>query len=103
MTFQLDRSLDRIGVRIDAPKRALSPLATDIENLASSYFLKITALFAQLQRRARSGPLASRHRNLGRPVWAVKRWLAWEDSNLHITSSENAFERSTEFPLFWPE
>jgi hypothetical protein len=27
----------------------------------------------------------------------------WEDSNFHITISENAFEMSTEFPLFWPK
>ena len=29
-------------------------------------------------------------------------WLTWEDSNFHITFSRNAFEMSTEFPLFWP-
>jgi hypothetical protein len=28
-------------------------------------------------------------------------WLAWEDSNFHITIKKNAFEMSTEFPLFW--
>jgi hypothetical protein len=30
-------------------------------------------------------------------------WLTWEDSNFHITISKNAFEMSTEFPLFWPK
>jgi hypothetical protein len=30
-------------------------------------------------------------------------WLTWEDSNFHITVSKNAFEMSTEFPLFWPK
>jgi hypothetical protein len=30
-------------------------------------------------------------------------WLTWEDSNFHIPISKNAFEMSTEFPLFWPK
>src|SRR5450432_2489450 len=30
-------------------------------------------------------------------------WLTWEDSNFHITISENDFEMSTEFLLFWPK
>jgi len=30
-------------------------------------------------------------------------WLTWEDSNFHITTSKNAFEMSTEFPLFQAE
>jgi hypothetical protein len=29
-------------------------------------------------------------------------WLTWEASNFHITIPKNAFEMSTEFPLFWP-
>jgi hypothetical protein len=41
------------------PPRTLNPLVTDIENLASSYFLKIAALFAKLQRLARVGPPAN--------------------------------------------
>jgi hypothetical protein len=30
----------------------------------------------------------------------VTAWLTWEDSNFHIPISKNAFEMSTEFPLF---
>jgi hypothetical protein len=30
-------------------------------------------------------------------------WLTWEDSNFHIPLSKNAFDMSTEFPLFWPK
>jgi hypothetical protein len=33
----------------------------------------------------------------------VTAWLTWEDSNFHIPVSKNAFEMSTEFPLFWPK
>jgi hypothetical protein len=32
----------------------------------------------------------------------VTAWLTWEDSNFHIPISKNAFELSTEFPLFCP-
>ena len=38
------------------PPRTLNPLVTDIENLASSCFLKIAALFAKLQRLAHEIP-----------------------------------------------
>jgi hypothetical protein len=40
------------------PPRTLNPLVTDIENLASSCFLKIAALFAKLQHLARMRPPA---------------------------------------------
>jgi hypothetical protein len=39
-------------------QRAFNPLATDIENLASSYSLKIAELCAELQRFARMMPPA---------------------------------------------
>jgi hypothetical protein len=41
------------------PPRTLNPLMTDIENLASSCFLKIAALFAKLQRLERMRPPAN--------------------------------------------
>ena len=41
------------------PPRTLNPLVTDIENLASSCFLKIAALFVKLQRLARMRPPAN--------------------------------------------
>jgi hypothetical protein len=40
------------------PPLTLNPLLTDIENLTSSCFLKIAALFAKLQRLARMRPPA---------------------------------------------
>jgi hypothetical protein len=47
------------------PPRTLNPLVTDIESLASSYFWKIVALFAKLQRLAHE---ASRQCIILRPV-----------------------------------
>jgi hypothetical protein len=45
--------------------------------------------------------LSAKIRGIFPETWTA--WLTWEDSNLHITISKNAFEMSTEFPLFWPK
>jgi hypothetical protein len=49
LTFQLDRSFEPNRCS-QTPPRTLNLLVTDIDNLVSSYFLKIAVLFAKLQR-----------------------------------------------------
>src|SRR5258708_38727683 len=50
-----------------------------------------------------SGFFCSENSKTLRVNQASTAWLAWEDSNFHITISKNTFEMSTEFPPFWPK
>jgi hypothetical protein len=88
-----EASLQKTGVLLNSAGdfRELSP--KKFENGA-------TRDFQQSEKPAIGGHFCYLRKKFSEPRTA---WLTWEDSNFHIPLSKNAFEMSTEFPLFWPK